>query len=183
MTRRKTPTPDTVPRRGAIVIADQADFTATVLRRGANAALEMIWAIRRHLIPVFRDRGGEVYKIEGDNLFVFFNRANDALTASLAAHQELERISARRKYPIRIGIGIGFGDLLYLPSEDDYYGAEVNLASKLGEDLAEGGETLLTHSAIAALEPPLPGRAGAKRNAKVSDVRLRFQAWLRSIPE
>ena len=38
--------------------------------------------------------------------------------------------------------GVGFGDVLEL--DGDVFGAEVNLASKIGEDLARPGEVLLT---------------------------------------
>jgi hypothetical protein len=39
-----------------------------------------------------------------------------------------------------------------LDLESDVFGLEVNLASKLGEDLAAPGEALLTPSAAAALD-------------------------------
>ena len=35
--------------------------------------------------------------------------------------------------------------------DDDFYGNELNLASKLGEDVADAGETLLTEAAHAQL--------------------------------
>ena len=51
-----------------------------------------------------------------------------------------------KREEVGISVGIGFGDLL-LVGADDAWGDEMNLASKLGEDLAECGETLLTRSA------------------------------------
>src|SRR5256886_5385868 len=39
--------------------------------------------------------------------------------------------------------GIGYGEILVIENED-IFGSEVNLASKLGEDLAQRGEILLT---------------------------------------
>jgi class 3 adenylate cyclase len=52
---------------------------------------------------------------------------------------------------IYLCIGIGCGDVLMLEKED-MYGSEFNLASKLGEDLAERGEILLTSAAFEKLE-------------------------------
>jgi len=52
---------------------------------------------------------------------------------------------------IYLCIGIGCGDILMLEGED-MYGSEFNLASKLGEDLAQRGEILLTDSAFEKLE-------------------------------
>ena len=52
--------------------------------------------------------------------------------------------------PYRVCIGIGYGELLHA-GEEGYYGDQMNLASKLGEDIAEGAETLVTNeTAIAA---------------------------------
>jgi class 3 adenylate cyclase len=54
-------------------------------------------------------------------------------------------------------IGIGFGRILQL--DDDAFGDEVNLAYKLGEDIAKGREILITASAAertsAQMEGPL----------------------------
>ncbi|HSQ21131.1 MAG TPA: adenylate/guanylate cyclase domain-containing protein, partial [Blastocatellia bacterium] len=49
-------------------------------------------------------------------------------------------------------IGIGYGATLVI-DEEDIFGAEVNIACKLGEDVAGKSEILLTQSAYAALPP------------------------------
>lgn len=174
MSRSKL-TPDTILRRGAILIADQSGFTRNVLTDGPEKALEQIWTIRYTVIPVFRDFGGEVYKVFADNVYVFFDSVDTAAQASTVAHRKLASVSRKRKVPIRVSSGIGFGDLLYLPSEDDYYGAEVNLASKLGEDIGDGGQTLLTEAAVSALT--VPGRLSRKRRLTISGVRVTYCLW------
>ena len=47
-------------------------------------------------------------------------------------------------------VGVGFGKLIKL-GDEDVFGHEVNLASKLGEDTAEGNEILVTRAAHAAI--------------------------------
>jgi class 3 adenylate cyclase len=160
------------------MIVDQDGFTRKMLDRGASHALHDIWKMRTELVPLIRAYGGEVFKIDADNLYVFFHRVEPAVNAAVASHRELARKEKRRSDPLRVSIGIGFGPLYYVSSEDDYYGAEVNLASKLGEDIAFGGETLLTEAALAAIEEPVEGRAGRLRYATVSQVRIRFRPWL-----
>ena len=49
-------------------------------------------------------------------------------------------------------IGIGYGEVLLVAAED-LYGNEMNLASKLGEDLARSNEILLTETAFQQLQP------------------------------
>jgi adenylate cyclase len=70
----------------------------------------------------------------------------------LALLERLERIVRPQveAHRGRILAGIGFGTVLAI-GEDDVYGDEMNLASKLGEDLARPEEVLLTPAAHAAL--------------------------------
>ena len=49
---------------------------------------------------------------------------------------------------IYLSVGIDYGDLL-LVGKTDFYGDPVNTSSKLGEDLAIKGETLVTERALA----------------------------------
>jgi len=50
-------------------------------------------------------------------------------------------------------IGLGYGDMLRI-AEDDVFGAEVNAASKLGEDTAKEGEILVTGAVRDAVRLP-----------------------------
>jgi len=52
--------------------------------------------------------------------------------------------------PFGVCIGIGYGRML-LSGREGVFGAEMNLASKLGEDTAEPHEILLTTAAYEAL--------------------------------
>jgi len=53
--------------------------------------------------------------------------------------------------PAECCIGIGFGPI-YAIGPNHAMGDEMNRASKLGEDTARGGETLVTEAAYATLE-------------------------------
>ena len=56
--------------------------------------------------------------------------------------------------------------------ENDVYGNELNLASKLGEDVGCGGETLLTEAAFSRLPA---GEVKAERlEATVSDLLITY---------
>lgn len=169
--------PDTIIRTGCIVVVDQAGFTRNVLEHSTADALSDVWLMRRELIPVFRQFGGEVFKVDADNLYVFFDRVEPALEASAKAHRTLIAASRKRKRPVAACIGIGYGELFYISSEDDYYGPEVNLASKLGEDVAEAGETFLTEAAVAAIRDEVDGRPGRPRAATLSGVKVKFRPW------
>lgn len=165
--------PDTIVRRGAIVIVDNAGFTARMLTAGAPVALQDVWATRRTLIPVFREGRGEVYKVDADNLYVFFDDVAAAIHASQSAHRAMAELTSVN-HRLRVSIGIGFGELYYVSSEDEYYGPEVNLASKLGEDIAAPEETLITEAAAAEI-PPGVIRLSRLRSMGIGGVRIRYR--------
>jgi len=55
-----------------------------------------------------------------------------------------------------ISIGIGYGELIMISSGTHYsdvYGQQMNLASKLGEDLAGRDEVMLTEAAFQQIDP------------------------------
>ncbi len=180
MTRRNALPLDRVDRIGTIAVIDQSGFTQTMLSKGPLAALRRVWSIRSVLIPLLQRRRGEVYKVDADNLFTYFETVDEAVGACVEAHRELARESKKQRMAgsLQVGIGVGYGPLIYLPSEDDYYGPEVNLASKLGEDVAEGGQLLLTESAAGFVSSSVAGRKGRQQSVRVSGVVIRYSEWM-----
>ena len=72
-------------------------------------------------------------------------------------------------------IGIGHGRILNL-DEDDMFGDEVNLASKLGEDVAESGMVLLTDAA--RVEARKAGIATRVERISISGLSLRYHVLI-----
>ncbi len=140
-------------RPRAIVFTDTADFTTRTARDGILHFLMVFDRATRALDRVVARHRGDVVKVEGDSLLLRF----DDVAAACAAVQEMEatlqRLNVGQPAPDRLAFsyGIGWGEVLDL--EHDVFGLEVNLASKLGEDLARPGEVLLTPAAVAALDP------------------------------
>lgn len=142
----------------AILILDMSGFTRTTQQYGIATFLLMIHQMKRLAIPAIETAGGYVVKAEADNLYCLFPAPENALQASrdiLARLQHANLIlpSTRRLYA---AIGIGFGDTIVL--DHDLFGDEVNLACKLGEDIADAGEILLTPKAKAKLIEPMEAR-------------------------
>ena len=107
------------------------------------------------LEPILVRHGGEVVKVEGDSLLLRFEDVVAACRGVIAMDEYLRRDNRTRPPldQLHFSYGIGWGDVLDI--ESDLFGLEVNLASKLGEDLAEPGEALLTPNAAAALPPDM----------------------------
>ena len=136
----------------AVLVLDMTGFSRTTQRHGIVSFLLMIHQMQLIARPCVDAHGGLLVKAEADNLFCLFDTVADAVRAS---QDIMERLNAanlllpedRRLF---VSIGIGFGNILNI-GDEDLFGNEVNLASKLGEDVAERGEILLTAAARAQL--------------------------------
>ena len=76
-----------------------------------------------------------------------FVHPNKALEAAIALKKAVADAGMMldENEPFGVCIGIGYGKMLD-GGDEGMYGDEVNLAYKLGEDVAEAGEILLTES-------------------------------------
>jgi len=142
--------------RGIMVI-DSSDFTRTVHQIGIIPFLANLERIARLIIPCIERHGGKLLKREADNLFAVFPGATSALEAAIEScrHVEIANKPLPASSEIHISIGLGYGKVLVI-GEEDIFGDEMNLTCKLGEDLAERDEILLTTAAHANLANPLP---------------------------
>ena len=136
----------------AVLVLDMTGFSRTTQRHGIVSFLLMIHQMQLIARPCVDGHGGLLVKAEADNLFCLFDTVADAVRAG---QDIMERLNAanlllpedRRLF---VSIGIGYGNILNI-EDDDLFGNEVNLASKLGEDVAERGEILLTAAARSQL--------------------------------
>ena len=141
--------------RRAVVFTDTADFTIRTLRDGILHFLMLFERVRDGAAKVVRTCGGEIVKVEADSLLLRFPDVPSACRGVAALERFLRSLNRRlpEDEQLRFSYGIGYGDLLDL--ERDLFGLEVNLASKIGEDMARPGQALLTPSAAEAV----PARA------------------------
>ena len=134
----------------AVMVLDMSGFSRTTQKRGITAFLLMIHQMKLLCRPPIQAAGGLVVKAEADNLFCLFEHVADAVAAAREVVERLEAANMvlpedRRLYA---SIGIGHGLILNVDN-DDIFGDEVNLACKLGEDVAERGMIVLTEAARA----------------------------------
>lgn len=136
-----------------IMVIDMSGFSRTTVRHGIIHCLAMIHRMHAIVYPVIAECGGTVVKEEADNIFAVFPDVKSAVQAAIDSlkHTGAVNTTLPPEMDIYLCIGIGCGDVLMLEGED-MYGSEFNLASKLGEDLAEQGEILLTDSAFEKFE-------------------------------
>ncbi len=133
----------------AIFVLDMSGFSQLTLRHGILHFLGMIRRMRVISEPIVLQFEGRVIKQEADNLFAMFPDVMSAIAASFSILKDLAAVNTGLpdEQDIYVGIGIGYGEVLVV-GDDDLYGSEMNLACKLGEDLARRGEILLTQAAF-----------------------------------
>jgi adenylate cyclase len=163
----------------AVLVLDMCGFSRLTIRHGIIHYLALIRRMQRTVVPLVEAHDGRVVKTEADNLFATFASVSSALRCANEVHDTLARANAvlPADWDVHVGIGIGFGSLLLI-GEDDVWGSEMNLASKLGEDIAEAGEVLLTEAAYERAGP-------ARKRFTVQRARLgslRFTYYRRRPP-
>ena len=159
----------------AVMFTDLSGFSRQVAAFGIIHFLQVIHEQRKLLLPIVEAHDGVLVKEEADSFLLLFRRAGTALDCALEMQRACRRLNERRppEEQVLLCLGIGFGRVLRV-GDEDVFGAEVNAASKLGEDLARPYEVLVTESARAAMgeragvayEPlaaEVPGAAAAFR--------------------
>jgi len=136
----------------AMLVLDMCGFSRITARHGIIHFLAMVHQMEQAARPAITGNGGEVVKQEADNLFAVFHQPEQALQAALDIHRALDAMNAVQppEAALQASVGIGYGPTLVI-AEKDLFGHEMNLACKLGEDIAGPGEILLTASACQRL--------------------------------
>jgi adenylate cyclase len=132
----------------AVLILDMAEFSHLAHCQGILEALTGIQDMNALVEPEILAQQGRLIKFEADNAFAVFPEVAAAVQAALNI------FAAVAAAGIGVSIGIGYGDILVIEDpigHADFYGDQVNLASKLGEDTARSGELMLTEAAYAQL--------------------------------
>ena len=131
----------------AVLVLDMSGFSRVVRRHGIVHYLAMVRRMQIVTRPLVLQHGGAVVKYEADNLFATYDSVGDAVSSAVAIRGSFEAINPHTpdERDIHVSIGIAWGKILLVP-DDDYFGDAVNIASKLGEDLASQGEILLAES-------------------------------------
>jgi class 3 adenylate cyclase len=156
----------------AFLVLDMCGFSRITKEQGIFDFLLMIHQMRLVAVPNIEKYNGKLVKTEADNLFCLFDDVKSAVVASQKIIEELS--STNRVLPsgnhLYASIGIGYGGILNIENVD-MFGNQVNLACKLGEDIGEESQILLTDHAYSHL-----ANLGAlkkrfkKKTAKLSGV-------------
>ena len=127
-----------------VFVSDSSGFTRKTHEYGVEQFLAVMTQCYRRLVPVVRKHGGTLLAHHADNMLAVFDRPEHALRASVEMQKWLRRYNAGKKDQDQFHLCIGIESGRAFVLKDNVYGACVNIASKLGEDLAGKGEILVT---------------------------------------
>ncbi|MCP4809056.1 MAG: adenylate/guanylate cyclase domain-containing protein [Proteobacteria bacterium] len=163
-------------RQKAVMITDMSGFSRITQEEGILHFLGLIKRMQGLCAEVLRAEGGHLVKAEADNLYATFDHPDHALAAAIALHDACARDSQGRTVNDTIGVsvGMGWGEVLDIDGED-FFGDQVNLASKLGEDIASGGDTLASAAFVETLKER-PGWLWEKHIVRISNIEFAYYA-------
>jgi len=128
-----------------VMMTDLAGFSRRVAEYGIIHFLQTIYESERLLLPVIERHEGFLLKTDGDSFLVIFRKPQKALQCALVMQHTLIPYNETKleQERVHLCVGLGFGQILRV-GNTEVFGAEVNAACKLGEDVAKQGETLVT---------------------------------------
>lgn len=129
-------------------------FTKSILKNKGLASFYRILDMQKICMPVFRQHHAHIIHAFADNFAVTFNHPQQALDSAFTVHERVKiynKVKQKKGDIIQCCIGIGYGGL-YEIGHDKAMGDEMNMASKLGEDIAKGAETLVTEDVYKILK-------------------------------
>lgn len=129
----------------SIMFTDLSGFSREVEKFGIIHFLQIIYESKRLFLPIIDKYDGILIKMEGDSMLIIFRNPFKALRCAIDMQKAAFNYN-QNKIPeekVLLYIGLGYGEILKI-GDVDVFGAEVNAASKLGEDIAKQDEILCT---------------------------------------
>ncbi|MGL5081468.1 MAG: adenylate/guanylate cyclase domain-containing protein [Microcoleaceae cyanobacterium] len=137
----------------AVMFTDLSGFSRLVAEFGIIHFLQNIYESQRIFGPCIDEHDGILIKTEGDSLLIVFRQPKKAVQCAIAMQQAAKAYNQDKSDAdkILLCVGIGYGRILTI-GDQDVFGAEINAASKLGEDMAKPWDILVTNSVVEHLE-------------------------------
>ena len=131
-------------REMTLWVSDSSGFTRKTHEHGILQFLAVMTRCYGFVAPILRRHGGKVFLQQADNILASFPDPLRAVKAAVAVQRRLRSHNRGKKDAAQFHLCIGIHCGRALELADDVFGDCVNIASKVGEDLAGKGEILVT---------------------------------------
>ncbi|MEP7137959.1 MAG: adenylate/guanylate cyclase domain-containing protein [Chloroflexota bacterium] len=163
---------ETFGEEQAVFVLDMSGFSRLTRKHGIIHYLSMVRRMQLTTGPIVQSYDGYMIKFDADNCFALFPSSLNAINAAIAMQHAFTaaNLLTTDDLDIRVACGIDYGKILVVGSED-CFGDAVNRASKLGEDVAEAGDILVTKDAM-DLVPHEAGIKSHEINISISGINI-----------
>ncbi len=163
---------ETFGEEQAVFVLDMSGFSRLTRKHGIIHYLSMVRRMQLTTGPIVQSYDGYMIKFDADNCFALFPTSLNAINAAIAMQHAFNaaNLLTADDLDIRVACGIDYGKILVVGS-DDCFGDAVNRASKLGEDVAEAGDILVTKDAM-DLVPSEAGIRSHEINISISGINI-----------
>ena len=156
-------------KKKAVLVIEMYEQAEVANEHGVLPFIDMVLTMKRHCGMAVKHRHGKCVrsietKIIGQ-IMALFDRPIDCMRAAIEARYRC------REEEFQLAIGAGFSDILDLDA-CNAFGDAVNMAFKLGEDVAKGGEILITENIKNGLEGGFDFKMDDKRSVQLSGIEI-----------
>ena len=125
-----------------------------MVQRDENLAINLLEEHNRILTKTVDSHDGKIIKFIGDSVFAQFNSPNKACKAGLKIQNNLKERNklCRQEEQINIRLGVHMGTAV--EKDDDLFGHDVNIASRI-EGICQSGSVFISSSVFENLSSPL----------------------------
>lgn len=136
----------------AVLVTDMSGFTCLTKSHGTVHYLSMIDTMYTITKQIVQKNSGLIVKVNADNCVSIFDTVDNALKTSISLNAEFDELNKNQpnQPDIKISSGIDYGQFL-IHEGVDIFGNPINIASKLGEDIASAKQILITTNASNSL--------------------------------
>lgn len=127
-----------------VMMCDSSGFTRRTHEYGILHFLAVMTDVYDRFEPILAKKRGTLISRGADNLLAIFDSPADGVDAAIAMQRLLEKFNAGKpdRDQFQLCMGFHFGSILRV--QDAIFGDKVNIASKIGEDLAAADEIIVT---------------------------------------
>lgn len=127
-----------------VMMCDSSGFTRRTHEYGILHFLAVMTDVYDRFEPILAKRRGTLISRGADNLLAIFDDPAAGVDAAIAMQRLLAKFNAGKpdRDQFQLCMGFHFGSILRV--QDGIFGDKVNIASKIGEDLAAADEIIVT---------------------------------------
>ena len=127
-----------------VMMVDSSGFSRKTHAYGIIQFLAVMTHCYDRIIPRLEARGGITLSRNADNIFALFEEPDDAVRAAIDMQQWLQKRNIGKPDAEQYSVCIGINSGTVVRLSDNVYGDMVNVAAKVGEDLAAKDQILVT---------------------------------------